>query len=755
MKHSRGREPGRGPASIRASFRSRWALILLTVVILGASVVMVWNTATLQSALDRRTQQYVADVSLQLSKDIDNRLSKNTLDLLTLADSLLQINDYDDVEGLTSFLARKAQLLGFTSLVLIDTDGEVYSSTQPLDEAVGSLPGVVASLAGERGVSFLNEQSLLYSIPVYEGDRVAGVLGGVRDKKNLQRLIQPTSFAGRGLTCIVDTTGSLVVSPTESEPFWELNSIFQKGDEQDMRDIEQMLEDMRAGQGGVFSFTAVDGTGLVLSYQPLASYNWVLLTLLPDDILSHETDPYIAHTFLLVAGIIALFLVILILLFYSYRRHYRQLTAFAFVDRVTGGMNEAAFQLRCGELLRSAPAGTYTVVALRLQDFRLISENFGRREGEDTLRYMLRTLRGSLREGELVARTGTDVFALCLLESDPAVVKSRVYELTERINAFNEGLERPYYLTIQSGAYTVDDPSQEVAILEARATEAGSHRTADQDGECLFYDASLTQRLQRERELNSAFDVSLQNGNFEVYLQPKVWIDGGRIGGAEALIRWRHPQWGLLSPGEFIPLFEQNGKICRLDEYVCEEVCRLMRRWGEQGIERFPVSVNLSRQHFRDPDFLLRFQAIADRYQVPAGLLELELTESIFFDDQGIERVKRQIDEMHRLGFRCSLDDFGAGYSSLGLLMEFDVDAIKLDRRFFADVSRAKTRDVVRCIVELADKIGADVVAEGIETPEQLAFLQTVGCKLVQGYIYSPPLPVPEFERRWLPTAAK
>lgn len=749
MKHLRRRDADQRPAEIRASFRSRWALVVLTLSILAVSAMMVWNAMSLRAALDRRTKQYVSDVSLQLSKDIDNRLSRNILDLETIADTWMQLSSLEDPDTAASFLGRKAQQLGFDALAILDESG-VQLSTAPLDGEVGSLPGVRDSLAGGNGVSFLDGQSILYSVPLVRDGEVVGALGGVRDKENLQRLIQPTSFAGQGLTCIVHTDGSLIVSPTELEPFLQLESIFQKGDGETARDIEQMLADMAAGRSGTFLFTAVDGTGLALSYQPLDSYHWVLLTLVPDDIISCETDTYIAHTFLLVAGMIALFAVILVLLFYSYRRHYRQLTAYAFVDRATGGMNEAAFQLQCGRLLRAAPPGTCTVVSLQLQDFRLIGENFGSRQAEATLRYVMRTLRGSLREGELAARTGMDVFCLCLREGDPEAVRARISDLIGRINAFNRELEHPYYLTVQPGAYLVDDGTQEVAILQARAREASGHRTADQDGVCIFYDASFTRRLQRERELNGTFETSLKNRDFEVYLQPKVWTDSGKIGGAEALIRWRHPQFGLLSPGEFIPLFEQNGKICRLDLYVWEEVCRLLRRWGDAGLERFPVSVNLSRQHFRDPDFLLEFKAIADRYGVPARLLELELTESIFFDDQGIERVKHMIDEMHRLGFCCSLDDFGAGYSSLGLLMEFDVDAIKLDRRFFLDVSRPKTGDVVRCIVELAEKIGADVVAEGIETPEQLAFLRTVGCRLVQGYIYSPPLPVPAFERRWV-----
>ena len=211
-------------------------------------------------------------------------------------------------------------------------------------------------------------------------------------------------------------------------------------------------------------------------------------------------------------------------------------------------------------------------------------------------------------------------------------------------------------------------------------------------------------------------------------------------------MRWVHPQKGLIFPMDFIPLSEANGKICKLDFYVFEEACKTLRRWMDAGEALLPISVNLSRQHFRQEGCIEHLAGIARRYGIPDGALELELTESIFFDDQGIERVKGCIREMHRLGFACSLDDFGSGYSSLGLLMDFDVDAIKLDRRFFKDMGNAKMRDLIASLLELARKIGVQTVAEGIETPEQLALLRELGCDLIQGYIYAKPLPVPDFE---------
>lgn len=167
------------------------------------------------------------------------------------------------------------------------------------------------------------------------------------------------------------------------------------------------------------------------------------------------------------------------------------------------------------------------------------------------------------------------------------------------------------------------------------------------------------------------------------------------------------------------------------------------------GQRPYPISVNLSRQHFRNPNFFTQFAEIAKQYQIPARMIELELTEAIFFDEKGIEAVKKHIAEMHRLGFLCSLDDFGIAYSSLSLLTEFDIDVIKLDHRFSKNIRSNKTKDLIASVIGFAHKSGMLIVAEGIETQEQLAFLKSVNCDMIQGYIYAKPFPSSEFEE-WL-----
>ena len=584
-------------------------------------------------------------------------------------------------------------------------------------------------------------------LSLYQENNIIGVWGGTGNKESMQRLIQPVSFDGQGLTCIADTEGNVVISPTDLDPFMRLDDIFKEDSEETtVRNIKRMQENMKEGKNGVFSFVAVDGRELILSYNILKSYDWVLLTLVPADLISYETDRYVIQTFAIVAGTILLFLFFLLILLFIYRNNRRRLEYIAFVDAVTGGMNNAAFCLKLRETLKNARRNEYTVAVINIRNFKMINESFGTHEGDRTLHYCMQILRKNVKEGEIAPRGNADDFFLCLKEGNRNIVAARLQEIVREINSFNENLENPYHLSFRQGAYLIDEPDLDSTIIQDRVMTACMNQQEFGENSCVFYDICFTQKMKQEHELNAMFRGALENGDFKVYFQPKVSLEDEKTAGAEALVRWQHPEEGMISPGDFIPLFEKNGNICRLDCYVFEEVCRTIDRWRREGRKLFPVSVNLSRQHFKRNDFLNQFADVAAKYRIPEGLLELELTESIFFDDNSIAMVRESINRMHELGFKCSLDDFGSGFSSLGLLKEFDVDTIKLDRLFFLDMSKPKAEDVVECLIDLAGRLKVKTVAEGIETQEQIDFLKQIHCDMVQGFFYSRPLRAEEFE---------
>ncbi len=426
----------------------------------------------------------------------------------------------------------------------------------------------------------------------------------------------------------------------------------------------------------------------------------------------------------------------------------RQLEKLAFEDSITGGMNNAAFQRKYQKLVCENPSGCFSIVLLNVRRFKLVNEKLGFGAGNEVLRMIYQEFDKQMDKtrNEFAARSEMDNFFLCLNEKGKKQIRERVRSLED---AVNQSLGEKYpgtYLTFTAGCCLAGDGGLDIRIVQDCARIAAEDESVTVKEGCAFYSNLLAERIKREQELETAFEKSIQEHEFQVYLQPKVDLNNGCLSGAEALVRWNHPTLGFISPCDFIPLLERTGKICQLDFYVFKEICKFYKRWMEKGMRRYPISVNLSRYHFYEEDFLDKFYEVFQEYGLPENSIEFELTESMFFDRAYNEYIKKGIARMHELGFCCSMDDFGAGYSSLGILKEFDVDTIKMDRLFFLDMDNEKARDIIQSVVELAAKLQMKTVAEGIEETEQMEFLDKVKCDAVQGFFFSRPLPMDEFE---------
>ncbi|MEG1396884.1 MAG: EAL domain-containing protein, partial [Oscillospiraceae bacterium] len=303
--------------------------------------------------------------------------------------------------------------------------------------------------------------------------------------------------------------------------------------------------------------------------------------------------------------------------------------------------------------------------------------------------------------------------------------------------------------TVEIGVYVVEDPTMPVVDMIDRAKlalrETGG--TVNSQVQYRIYDERVRRRLLREKQLEDMMAEALKNHDFEVYFQPKYRTDSETIGGAEALVRWNSATEGMIYPDEFISIFEKNGSITRIDLWVFEQVCKTLRVWLDAGYKPMRISVNCSRVHLKMPDFLEKYRTIAEQYAVPPELLEIELTENVVFED--VVHLTKIIEDIHALGFSCSMDDFGSGYSSLNLIQDIPVDVLKLDKIFFRmgtdDLSR--TESVVGSIITMARALSMETVAEGVEERAQVDMLKKLGCDYIQGYYFAKPMPIGDFEK--------
>ena len=421
---------------------------------------------------------------------------------------------------------------------------------------------------------------------------------------------------------------------------------------------------------------------------------------------------------------------------------HRKIQKIIYTDSVTGGYNKDYFVPKAAKMIKKR-SRRYVVVYLRMEKYRNYITAYGIKAGENLMEDFNKKLTELTRKRkELIAHLDKADFVLLLHFDTEDLLNIRMQAITQALNDCRPN----QHLTFSVGACRI---ITRVDNLEEKISNAGAaiSKQEKNPGLVLWFDESMREEQVWERLVEDDMDRALENNEFKVYLQPKYSTKKEQLSAAEALVRWIHPKYGFVSPAKFIPIFERNGFITKLDDFMLTEVSKLQAKWLSEGRKLVPISVNVSRAHFSQYDLAEHICGIVDAYKVPHEFIELELTESAFFDDKQI--LLDTIKKLKEFGFKVSMDDFGAGYSSLNSLKELPLDIIKLDAQFFRDIEDKKRADLIVCdTIKLAKKLGMQIVAEGIETREQVDFLAEQHCDLIQGFYFAKPLPVNEFEAK-------
>ncbi len=416
------------------------------------------------------------------------------------------------------------------------------------------------------------------------------------------------------------------------------------------------------------------------------------------------------------------------------------------VDGLTGLSTLSAFCSKVHTIVKDRPAGSYVIVRWDIDRFKIYKDIYGTTGGDDLIRYIGQRY---LQHPQWYAcHAGTDHF----IHLVPIALFDHEETKNTILGWLNESKNK-YTFVPRIGVYVVDDPDLDVNIMCDRAQLALLTLKGTYQENIAYYDNSIREKLREEQELIGDMEEALANGQFHVYLQPQRNHEKGVIVGAEALVRWFHPKKGLIPPVKFIPVFERNGFINRLDTYMWEQVCILLRQWIDSGRPVVPISVNVSRVDIADPTLLDRLEKLVKKYDIDVKqkLLRLEITESAYMDnpDQLIDMVKR----LREKDFVVEMDDFGSGYSSLNMLKKVPVDVLKLDMKFLADIDQ-RGGSILNSVVRMAHRLQLPIIAEGVETEAQADYLHTMGCQVMQGYYYAKPMPVAKFEELMDSTAS-
>ncbi len=411
---------------------------------------------------------------------------------------------------------------------------------------------------------------------------------------------------------------------------------------------------------------------------------------------------------------------------------------------LTGIYSKKRFFEEVRKILDENPEKNYAFLRVDIDKFQFVNSFYGVEEGNNLLIYLAKYIEKLTQkyESRAYGHIEADIFGICI-----------PYEQKEELVCFADQMKRDlakypleFDIVPAFGIYLIVDKGFAVEDMYEMAILASKYCKSSYMSCYSFYSDTMSVDTAKEQVIINNMKHALETGQFVIYIQPKYDLKNSHVSGGEVLIRWNDPKRGMISPGEFIPVFERNGFIVKLDYFVWETTCKLLRRWIDEGRNPYPVSVNISRVSLYNPRLVEIICGLVDRYQIPPELLQLELTESAYTNNQNA--IKDMMESFRNRGFTVLMDDFGSGYSSLNVLKDIVVDILKIDMKFLSDTAeKGRSENILASVVRMAKWLDMPVIAEGVERESQVMFLRSIGCEYVQGYYFGKPMPVEEFER--------
>ncbi|MDO9492792.1 EAL domain-containing protein [Acetobacterium sp.] len=733
---------------IKASF-----IAVITVILFFA---LSWYyVALINHALREQTLLYLSEVGTRGVALVESKVD-NELESLKTTSKLIESSGNFDQSHMLKLINLEAGEGNYKRMAIALPNGDLMTS-DGLAYNIADRPYFQEAIKGKATVSdtindYTDDKPInVYAVPVFkEGQVVAVVIASV-ETVNMKRYLEVGSFSNQGYSYIVKANGDEVVSSVHANSPGAFDNIIEMLKEADLRDgddLETISDNMATGKSGSFA-SYYAGMERYTIYKPLAINDWYMMTVVPTKVVSAQTSQISWYSFMLIAAaLLAITLMFIIILFYQNRAK-KRLERIAYVDEVTGGNNWQKFKLEATEILELKTVTHCALLTFDIDRFRFINEEYGHEKGDQVLKLVVGILENRMAKQETYARVSGDHFAILCVCDERDKITWRIKEFVRILNEEREAIGIKERLSCHFGIYIIEDKQGNLEKIREKANMARIAAKTAENNRWFFYSDAFRKKIGDEKEIIDQMEDALENNEFEMYLQPKYDLHRNAYCGSEALVRWRHPDKGLISPGEFIPIFEQTGFIKKLDMFMLEAVCKVLKRWEEKKYPELSISVNISRKNLKQTDFIENVLNITNQYRINRGNLEIELTESSIFED--VERMIEIGEAVRNYGFKMSMDDFGSGYSSINLLGNLPLDIIKMDQGFFNNnLKRKQNHIVVEATINMIKKLGMTVVAEGIETAAEVEMLRALGCDIIQGYYFGKPMTVDAFEKQIL-----
>lgn len=700
--------------------------------------------------LTSESQMHLVEVATQGASSVQRQVARDFDMLEILADGMIA-DPSVPMENKVARIKGQADKFGLFRIGLVDLEGNAITS----DAHAFSVADRDFFQAAVQGEPFLSDpiidkvdgvtRGIVYAVPIYWNGKITGVLFSGYELEKLTERIDISFYHQSGLAFIVDSDGNVLLHPNEDRN--EKNIIEVAKARNAAAAVKQFQDRLKQGESGVSQFMMKEEERF-FAYAPIQDANdWFLVTSLPTKIVFERSQKVILLTILLLATISVVFFVTVRYIAVTKRKSNARIVKLAYYDTLTGAANMERFQMDAEALFREFGSQKYSLLNFDVKQFRYLNNDLGRNAGNAFLVHIVHCLATLSMRGETFARVGADQFLFLFFSRDSeAETQALIERLRNQITAWDQSSGGYYAVQMAFGVYEIEHDDADILLSIEKSNIARKAAKGSDESDVAHYDAALQRRIDRDKELERAMPAALKNGEFKLFIQPKYDLCSEKIVGGEALVRWIKSDGTLVMPDEFISLFERSGAIYHMDMDMLGQLCRFLRGQIDRGMRTVPISINQSRRYMYSPTYVDVLREKLRESNISADRIELEITENIVYTD--LDQLLKVLDVLHQEGFRISLDDFGSGYSSLNVLKDLRVDTLKLDRFMLSESqSSERERSVVANIIRMAKELEMSVVAEGVETREQVLFLRSCGCETAQGYYYSKPVSAEQFEQ--------
>ena len=727
------------------------------IIVLTSSLCMMYFQHSLELQEKENTFGILRDSTIGQTKKIEAIFAANYSILEGVAGGIAQMERENIVTDISAVLESIVSSSSFENVGFALADGILYNN-KGKKILIKDRNYFVEAMAGRRNVEVIEnsringEKQLVFAVPIKAGTEVRGIVCGIISKQFIKTIIEPSAFHGNAYAFICDMNGRVLMEADRPLLFSDAQDVLSKLEQITViegKTPRLVLEDMKNKESGVMQYLYNEEKRYSV-YVPLGFNDWYIFNIVDSKVVDKDFFAR-REKGLISIGVVTFCSMLMLAFIYIHearrakvlREMQKKRISSLLTDKLTGIFNEMGFESTAAKRLEEyCQSCFYAIVDMDINLFSNFNALYGFDKGNLVLKELAVILADACGAKDACARVSADHF-VCLLSGknlDDIVNKVQTIEKEFHDIQENKGIRLSY------GIYAIDDYFQSVSSMRDKAMAAKRTIKGDFQNCISIYDSSILKRSLEETEMINVMEQSMAQGEFVAYYQPKFDTYTEKMVGAEALVRWLRPGGEVKPPDRYMKLFENNGLITKLDWYIYEQVCKKLRCIIDKGERVVPISVNFSRVHFYSDNFVEQILDITDRYGLEHSLLEIEVTETVFWDDE--KTLVDTINELHKSGFLVSIDDFGSGFSSLNMLKDVNFDIIKIDRGFLSQTSTTeRSRVVVGAVLALAKRLGLQTVAEGVETAEQLEFLRKNGCNVIQGYYFSMPISEAEFDK--------